>query len=51
MARMAVGAQKSEETLCCEATRQKAPASGVPIGLPSYNTVVSPDTNGATRRS
>ena len=35
MARKAVGAVKSAATLCSETTRQKAPASGVPTGLPS----------------
>ena len=35
IARNAVGAVKSARTLCCEITRQKAPGSGVPTGLPS----------------
>ena len=35
IARIAVGAVNSVETPCCEMTRQKAPASGVPTGLPS----------------
>jgi hypothetical protein len=35
IARKAVGAVKSAATLCCAITRQKAPASGVPTGLPS----------------
>ena len=42
MARKAVGAVNSVFTLCCAITRQKAPASGVPTGLPSYSTVVQP---------
>src|SRR5205807_2163655 len=35
MARNAVGAVNKALTRCCETTRQKAPASGVPTGLPS----------------
>ena len=35
MARNAVGAVNSATALCSEITRQKAPASGVPTGLPS----------------
>jgi len=35
IARKAVGAVNRLFTLCWEMTRQKAPASGVPIGLPS----------------
>ena len=35
MARKAVGAVKSALTPCCAITRQKAPGSGVPTGLPS----------------
>ena len=42
IARKAVGAVKSVFALCCEITRQKAPASGVPTGLPSYRIVVFP---------
>lgn len=47
IARMAVGAANSTFTRCCAATRQKAPASGVPTGLPSYRTVVQPVSSGA----
>ena len=32
--------------LCYEAILQKVPASGVPIGLPSNNTVVAPQIRG-----
>ena len=35
IARNAVGAVNSAATLCCAITRQKAPGSGVPTGLPS----------------
>ena len=35
MARKAVGAVKNALTPCCEQTRQNAPGSGVPTGLPS----------------
>ena len=35
MARKAVGAVKSVFTPCSEMTRQNAPGSGVPTGLPS----------------
>ena len=35
IARNAVGDVNSAATLCSDATRQKAPASGVPTGLPS----------------
>ncbi len=42
MARNAVGAVKNATALCCEMTRQNAPASGVPIGLPSYMIEVAP---------
>jgi hypothetical protein len=42
MARKAVGAVNSTETPCSSITRQKAPASGVPTGLPSYMMVVQP---------
>ncbi len=47
IARMAVGAVKSAFTRCSSMTRQKAPASGVPTGLPSYITVVHPVMSGA----
>ncbi len=47
IARNAVGAVKSTRTPCCSMTRQKAPASGVPTGLPSYMTVVQPKSSGA----
>ena len=46
MARIAVGAVKNTLTPCCEITRQNAPGSGVPTGLPSYRTVVFPLNNG-----
>ena len=42
MARNAVGAVKNATALCSDITRQNAPASGVPIGLPSYRIVVAP---------
>jgi hypothetical protein len=35
IARIAVGAVNIVATRCCSATRQNAPASGVPTGLPS----------------
>ena len=35
IARKAVGAVNRTETLCSAITRQKAPGSGVPTGLPS----------------
>src|ERR1700709_969361 len=37
MARNAGGAVKNATALCSEITRQNAPASGVPIGLPAIN--------------
>jgi hypothetical protein len=42
MARNAVGAVKKATALCSEITRQNAPASGVPTGLPSYMIEVAP---------
>ena len=47
MARNAVGAVNSDTALCCAITRQKAPASGVPTGLPSYMIEVAPWISGA----
>ena len=47
IARNAVGAVNSALTLCSATTRQNAPASGVPTGLPSYSTVVHPASSGA----
>ena len=47
MARKAVGAVNSATTPWSEQTRQKAPASGVPTGLPSYITEVAPWMSGA----
>ena len=47
MARIAVGAVNIASTSCSATTRQNAPASGVPTGLPSYRTVVAPVINGA----
>ena len=47
IARNAVGAVKSVDTPCSATTRQNAPASGVPTGLPSYSTVVQPCKSGA----
>ena len=44
---MAVGAVKSVRTPWSAITRQKAPGSGVPTGLPSYITVVQPAKSGA----
>ena len=41
-----VGAVKKTHTRCCEITRQNAPGSGVPTGLPSYRTVVFPLSRG-----
>jgi len=38
----AVGAVKSDFTLCSEIILQNTPASGVPTGFPSNNTVVHP---------
>ena len=46
MALSAVGAVNKDATLCSEIIRQKAPGSGVPIGLPSKITVVEPFNNG-----
>lgn len=47
IARIAVGAVNSAFAPCSEMTRQNAPASGVPTGLPSYRTVVAPISSGA----
>ena len=47
IARNAVGAVNSALTLCSATTRQNAPASGVPTGLPSYKIVVHPASSGA----
>ncbi len=47
MARRAVGAVKSELTACSAQMRQKVPASGVPMGLPSKSTVAAPARRGA----
>ena len=47
MARIAVGAANSTFTACCAQTRQNAPGSGVPTGLPSYITLVHPRSSGA----
>jgi hypothetical protein len=47
IARRAVGAVKRALTPCSAITRQNAPASGVPTGLPSYMTVVAPISSGA----
>ncbi len=47
IARNAVGAVNRPVTRCSAATRQNAPASGVPTGLPSYITVVHPVSSGA----
>jgi hypothetical protein len=47
MARNAVGAVKNATALCSLITRQNAPASGVPIGLPSYMIEVAPCSSGA----
>ena len=47
IARIAVGAVNSAFAPCSEMTRQNAPASGVPTGLPSYRTVVAPTRSGA----
>ena len=46
MARNAVGAVNSATAPCCEITRQNAPASGVPTGLPSYMIEVAPWISG-----
>ena len=46
MARIAVGAVNMAFTRCSATTRQNAPASGVPTGLPSYSTVVAPTSSG-----
>ena len=47
IARNAVGAVNSATTPWSAITRQNAPASGVPTGLPSYSTVVQPCSSGA----
>jgi hypothetical protein len=47
IARIAVGAVNMVATPCSATTRQNAPASGVPTGLPSYSTVVQPASSGA----
>ncbi len=47
IARSAVGAVNSTFTPCSAHTRQNAPASGVPTGLPSYITLVQPASSGA----
>ena len=47
IARKAVGAVNSVLTPCSAMTRQNAPASGVPTGLPSYRIVVQPVMSGA----
>lgn len=47
VARSAVGAANIVFTLYSSTTRQKADASGVPTGLPSYRTVEAPVSNGA----
>ena len=47
IARNAVGAVNSAATLYFSMTRQNAPASGVPTGLPSYMIVVAPASSGA----
>ena len=46
-ARKAVGAVKKTSTPCSAITRKKAPASGVPTGLPSYITEVQPSSSSA----
>ncbi len=46
IARIAVGAVNITCTPWSAITRQKAPASGVPTGLPSYITVVQPCSSG-----
>ena len=46
IARNAVGAVKKTRTSCSSMTRQKAPASGVPTGFPSYMTEVQPWISG-----
>src|SRR5262249_16971081 len=47
IARNAVGAVNSVFTPWSAMTRQNAPGSGVPTGLPSYSTVVQPVSSGA----
>ena len=47
MARYAVGAVNMALAPWSPMTRQKALASGVPTGLPSYSTVVAPVSRGA----
>ena len=47
MARNAVGAVNSDTTPWSAQTRQNAPASGVPTGLPSYRIEVQPWNSGA----
>ena len=47
MARKAVGAVNITFTPCSEITRQNAPGSGVPTGLPSYKMLVQPLNRGA----
>ena len=47
LAQQLVSAVNSTFTLCCAITRQNAPASGVPTGLPSYITDVQPRISGA----
>jgi hypothetical protein len=47
MARNAVGAVNNVFTPWSLTTRQKAPGSGVPTGLPSYRMVVQPVSKGA----
>ncbi len=42
----AVGAVNSATAPVSAITRQNAPASGVPTGLPSYSTVVQPCSSG-----
>ena len=42
----AVGAVNNAVTRCLSTTRQKFASSGVPTGLPSYNTVVQPSRSG-----
>jgi hypothetical protein len=46
MARNAVGAVNSVTQPCSAMTRQNAPASGVPTGLPSYRIDVQPCSSG-----
>jgi hypothetical protein len=47
IARNAVGAVNIALTPCWAMSRQKAPGSGVPTGLPSYRIVVQPFKSGA----